>query len=156
MVPRPGALELLKALETAGIPVIIVSAGLSDVPSSRSRTRARALSRTPRPQLRASPRPSPKPELLGHRGVAPPTRRAEREPRHLLQPSQLRRGNPKPSPNPSPNPNPKPSPNPNPKPHLEGARVPRGRRRGAVLEGDRVLPGLGFALDVGLGLALRS
>jgi len=31
MVPRPGALELLKALETAGIPVLIVSAGLSDV-----------------------------------------------------------------------------------------------------------------------------
>ena len=31
MVPRAGALELLKALETAGIPVLIVSAGLSDV-----------------------------------------------------------------------------------------------------------------------------
>ena len=55
MVPRPGALELLKALETAGIPVIIVSAGLSDVPSSRSRTRARALSRTPTPTPSLTP-----------------------------------------------------------------------------------------------------
>jgi len=31
MVPRPGALELLKRLEELGIPVLIVSAGLSDV-----------------------------------------------------------------------------------------------------------------------------
>ena len=61
MVPRPGALELLKALETAGIPVIIVSAGLSDVPSSRSRTRARALSRTPDPN--PNPHPNPHPSL---------------------------------------------------------------------------------------------
>ena len=75
MVPRPGALELLKALETAGIPVLtltltltpnltltlpgipvlVVSAGLSDVPSSRSRTRARALSRTPSPTPSLTP-----------------------------------------------------------------------------------------------------
>jgi len=31
MTPRPGALELLKRLETLGVPVLIVSAGVSDV-----------------------------------------------------------------------------------------------------------------------------
>ena len=39
---------------------------------------------------------------------------------------------------------------------LEGARVPRARRRCTVLEGNGVLRVLGFTLGVGLGLARRS
>ena len=59
MVPRPGVLELLKALETAGIPVLIVSAGLSDVIEEFLRQHGAPRGQTPPNLLGPSPNPNP-------------------------------------------------------------------------------------------------